>query len=94
MDLAKLLEENFDEMVEIRRHLHENPELSFEEVETPKFIAEYHRSLGHDVRIKVGGNGVVAKLVGGLPGKTVALRADFDGLAITEENRIIFRFKA
>nr|WP_319005312.1 M20 family metallopeptidase [Fictibacillus halophilus] len=75
-----------DEMVEIRRHLHQNPELSFEEVETPAFIAAYHEKLGLDVRTGVGGRGVVATLRGGKPGKTVALRADFDALPIQEEN--------
>lgn len=75
-----------DEMVEIRRHLHQNPELSFEEVETPAFIADYHEKLGLEVRTGVGGRGVVATLRGGKPGKTVALRADFDALPIHEEN--------
>lgn len=93
MELFNLLEQHFDEMVEIRRYLHENPELSYEEVETPKFIAEYHNQLGHEVRTNVGGNGVVAKLVGGLPGKTVALRADFDALAITEQTELPYASK-
>ena len=51
-------------MVGIRRHLHEYPELSFEEVETPSYIATFHRELGHEVREGVGGRGVVAILRG------------------------------
>ncbi|WP_416730815.1 M20 family metallopeptidase [Fictibacillus sp. JL2B1089] len=82
-----------DEMVEIRRHLHQNPELSFEEVETPAFIASYHEKLGLDVRTGVGGRGVVATLKGGKPGKTVALRADFDALPIQEENDSPYKSK-
>ncbi|MBH0165165.1 amidohydrolase [Fictibacillus sp. 7GRE50] len=82
-----------DEMVEIRRHLHQNPELSFEEVETPAFIASYHEKLGLDVRTGVGGRGVVATLKGGKPGKTVALRADFDALPIQEENESPYKSK-
>ncbi|WP_269446769.1 M20 family metallopeptidase [Fictibacillus phosphorivorans] len=82
-----------NEMVEIRRHLHQNPELSFEEVETPAFIAAYHEKLGLDVRTGVGGRGVVATLRGGKPGKTVAIRADFDALPIQEENDSPYKSK-
>ncbi|EIT85697.1 amidohydrolase [Fictibacillus macauensis ZFHKF-1] len=85
------LTELFPEMVEIRRHLHAHPELSFEEVETPKYIANYHAALGHEVRTNVGGRGVVATLRGGRPGKTVALRADFDALPIQEENDVPYK---
>ncbi|QPA54882.1 M20 family metallopeptidase [Lysinibacillus sphaericus] len=91
--LFTLLDENYEEMVGIRRHLHEYPELSFEEVETPAYIAAYHKKLGHEVREGVGGRGVVALLRGARPGKTVALRADFDALAIQEENDIPFKSK-
>jgi len=59
-DLFSKLDAIYDEIVDIRRHLHQYPELSFEEVETPKYIAEYHQKLGHEVKTGVGGNGVVA----------------------------------
>ncbi|MFA1737616.1 amidohydrolase [Lysinibacillus fusiformis] len=91
--LFTLIDENYEEMVGIRRHLHEYPELSFEEVETPAYIAAYHKELGHEVREGVGGRGVVAVLRGAKPGKTVALRADFDALAIQEENDIPYKSK-
>lgn len=91
--LFTLLDANYNEMVGIRRHLHEYPELSFEEVETPSYIATFHRGLGHVVREGVGGRGVVAILRGGKPGKTVALRADFDALAIQEENDVPYKSK-
>lgn len=91
--LFTLLDANYNEMVWIRRHLHEYPELSFEEVETPSYIATFHRELGHMVREGVGGRGVVAILRGGKPGKTVALRADFDALAIQEENDVPYKSK-
>jgi len=91
--LFTLIDGNYDEMVGIRRHLHENPELSFEEVETPAYIAAYHRELGHEVREGVGERGVVAVLRGAKPGKTVALRADFDALAIQEENNVPYKSK-
>ncbi|KAA9030646.1 M20 family metallopeptidase [Niallia endozanthoxylica] len=91
--LYQLLEQEYGEMVEIRRHLHQHPELSFEEVETPKYIARFHEKLGHEVRTGVGGRGVVATLKGGKPGPTVALRADFDALPIQEENDVPYKSK-
>ena len=91
--LLTKLQEHFEEMVIIRRYLHEYPELSHEEVHTPAYIATFHRELGLEVREGVGGRGVVATLHGGRPGKTVALRADFDGLAIQELNEVPYKSK-
>ncbi|MDQ0271396.1 M20 family metallopeptidase [Cytobacillus purgationiresistens] len=92
-NLFTLLKEFEPEMISIRRYLHENPEISYHEVKTPAYIAEYHQKLGHEVRTGVGGRGVVATLRGGKPGQTVALRADFDALAIQEENDIPYKSK-
>ncbi|MBD8003795.1 amidohydrolase [Bacillus sp. Sa1BUA2] len=80
-------------MVRIRRHLHQNPELSFQEIKTPAYIADFYKQLGVDVETNVGGNGVVARIKGGNPGKTVALRADFDALPIQEETGLPFSSK-
>lgn len=91
--LFQLVEEVYGEMVQMRRYLHQHPELSFEEIETPKFIADYHRKLGHEVRTEVGGRGVVALLKGDKPGPTVALRADFDALPIQEETTVDYKSK-
>lgn len=87
------LEEIFPEMVEIRRDLHQNPELSFQEVRTPKKIAEYLTELGIEVRTEVGGRGVVGFLRGGQEGPTIALRADFDALAIHDEKGVSYKSK-
>lgn len=87
------LDRYYEEMVSIRRYLHANPELSFQEVHTPAFVAKFHRELGLEVREGVGGRGVVATLRGAKPGKTVALRADFDALPIQEENDIPYKSK-
>lgn len=87
------IEEIYSEMVEVRRYLHMHPELSFQETETAKFIADYQRKLGLEVRENVGGNGVVATLEGGKPGKTIAIRADFDALPIQEENDVPYKSK-
>ncbi len=80
-----------EEIISIRRHLHKYPELSFEEIETPKYIAEFHKKLGHEVKAGVGGNGVLAYLKGAHDGPTVALRADFDALPIHEETDLEFQ---
>ncbi|MFC2947503.1 M20 metallopeptidase family protein [Virgibacillus sediminis] len=85
------LEEIFPEIVELRRDFHMYPELSHEEEKTPEKIAEYLKGLGIDVQTGVGGRGVIGILKGGKPGRTIALRADFDGLPIEEENDIDYK---
>ncbi|MDQ0483546.1 amidohydrolase [Guptibacillus hwajinpoensis] len=85
------LDELYPDMVDLRRDLHRNPELSFEEVRTPKLIAHFYHELGMEVRTEVGGRGVVAVLKGALPGKTVALRADFDALPIHDEKDVSYK---
>ncbi|UCZ53447.1 amidohydrolase [Bacillus shivajii] len=85
------LEEIYSELVDFRRDMHMYPEISNEEVETPKKIAEYLRNLGIEVKTGVGGRGVVGTLKGGKPGKTVALRADFDALPIQDEKKVDYR---
>ncbi|MFZ7945292.1 M20 family metallopeptidase [Neobacillus sp. 19] len=79
------LESYYDEMVSIRRYLHQHPELSFQEYKTAKFIQSYYKKLNIEVRGNIGGNGIIAKVYGQKPGKTVALRADFDALPIQDE---------
>ncbi|WP_100407177.1 M20 family metallopeptidase [Bacillus solitudinis] len=86
----KRLEECFSEMVDLRRYLHQEPELSFLEEKTPAMIADYLEKLGVEVKRGVGGRGVVGYIKGGKPGKTVALRADFDALPIQEETGLPF----
>jgi carboxypeptidase Ss1 len=85
---------NFEEeIISIRRHLHENPELSFEEFDTSKFVAVKLKSLGISVRTGVGGTGVVGLLRGPKGGNVVALRADMDALPITEHVDVPFKSK-
>ena len=74
-------------LVKDRRHLHANPELSFHEVETAKYIAGRLREMDIPFQENVGGYGIVAH-VGNDGGKLVALRGDMDALPITEENEI------
>ncbi|WP_284774214.1 M20 aminoacylase family protein [Agrobacterium sp. lyk4-40-TYG-31] len=73
------------ELVETRQHLHANPELSFEEAETARFVAEKLENWGYEVTRNVGGHGVVARLSVGESRKGIAIRADMDALPILEE---------
>ncbi|RHB50019.1 M20 family metallopeptidase [Exiguobacterium sp. AM39-5BH] len=91
-DIDSRLTELYDEMVTLRRHFHQHPELSFEERETPRTIATYLRDLDLDVREHVGGNGVVARIQGGC-GPTIAFRADFDALPIQDLKDVPYRSK-
>lgn len=85
--------EIYPELVEFRRDLHMYPEVSFHEEQTPKKVADYLTSLGLEVRTGVGGRGVVGLLRGGKPGRTVALRADFDALPIQDEKEVSYKSK-
>ena len=84
-----------EEIIKIRRHFHENPEISFKEVNTPKYISEYLTKLGVEHKTGVGGNGVVAYIKGYEPGpgKCVALRADFDALPMQDEKSVSYKSK-
>lgn len=87
MEEANKLEE---ELIAFRRDLHRFPELSDEETRTADKVAARLRMPGLSVKTGVGGHGVVAELVGGLPGPTIALRADMDALPIQEETGLPF----
>src|SRR5690554_5437286 len=91
----KELTDNFSETVAWRRHLHQYPEPSFEEIETSLFIKEKLEAFGVDeIRTNVGnGYGIVGTIIGKHPGPTVALRADFDALRVTEEVDSPFKSK-
>jgi amidohydrolase len=89
--LFSKLEEYYGEMVSIRRFMHQHPELSFQEYNTANYIKSYYEKLGIEVKGNIGGNGVVAKVFGNKPGKTVALRADFDALPIHDEKDVPYK---
>ncbi|ENL9968337.1 TPA: amidohydrolase [Listeria monocytogenes] len=92
--LMNMLQERKDEITQIRRHLHEHPELSFHEAETAKFIQDFYKGKDVEVATEVGnGHAVVVTIKGGKPGKTIALRADFDALPIEEQTELPFKSK-
>jgi amidohydrolase len=78
-------------VIEWRRDLHQNPELSNREFSTAKVIAEHLNKLGLDVQTGVAHTGVVGVLVGGKPGPTIALRADMDALPVIEQTDVPFK---
>lgn len=89
-----MLQERKDEITQIRRHLHEHPELSFHEAETAKFIQDFYKGKDVEMATEVGnGHAVVVTIKGGKPGKTIALRADFDALPIEEQTELPFKSK-
>ena len=80
------IERVIPEIIEIRHHLHQHPELGNREFETASLVATYLRELDFDVvETGVAHTGVVALLRGGRPGPVVAVRADMDALPVTED---------
>ncbi len=90
MTISGRVEDMGEEVIGWRRHLHRNPELSFEEEETSRFVYEMLESFGGLELSRPTPTSVVARLVGEGPGRVVALRADMDALPIEEENDFEF----
>lgn len=92
--LLAMLESRKDEMIAIRRHLHAHPELSFQEKETAQYIEAFYEGKNVDIETNVGnGYGIITTIKGEKPGRTIALRADFDALPIYEETDVPFKSK-
>lgn len=89
--ISEQTESIYDQVVEWRRHFHENPELSNREEETAAYIAEFLEDLGLDVETGIAHTGVVGVLEGGKPGPVVGLRADIDGLPVKERTDVPFK---
>lgn len=87
-DLSKAIE---SKVIEWRRDIHQNPELSNREFKTGEKIAKHLESLGIEVHTGVAKTGVVGVLKGGKPGKVVALRADMDALPVAERVDLPFK---
>ena len=83
------------EVCDIRHHLHQYPELSFQEEKTAAFVAQKLKESGIDFKEKVAGTGIVATIEGKQSGagKTICLRADLDALPITELNDVPYKSK-
>jgi len=81
------------ELIEIRRLIHSNPELKYEEFDTSLLVQNKLKTYGLDFESKIAGTGVVSLVDSGKPGPTVLLRADMDALPIQEENQVSYRSK-
>jgi amidohydrolase len=82
-----------DDLIQIRRAIHENPELGFAEFKTAALVAETLDGIGIPLRKNVGKTGVVGLIKGGGPGPTLALRGDMDALPIQENTGLPFASK-
>ena len=80
-------------VIQWRHEIHQNPELSNREFKTAEKVAAHLRALGMEVETGIAHTGVIGLLKGKRPGKVLALRADMDGLPVTEDNQLPFRSK-
>ena len=92
-DLDEQLDPLMNKVIAWRHNLHQNPELSNREYKTSKKVSTHLRSLGIKVETKIAYTGVVGLIEGGLPGPTIALRADMDALPVEEKTGLPFASK-
>ena len=90
-ELMHRLEDSEDEMIEIRRYLHAHPEISFKEKQTAAYIKKFYRDLDCQITDYGDGYGFVVDIDSGHSGPKLGLRADFDALAIQEDNDLSFK---
>jgi len=81
------------QMLEWRRHIHQNPELSNREFKTAAYVEQHLKALGMEVQTDIAFTGVVGVLKGDLPGPVLALRADMDALPVNEQVDLSFASK-
>ena len=94
LKVRELASHYYQNIVTNRRTLHANPELSFQEYNTARFVAEKLKEIGIAPTEGVANTGVVALIKGKNPDKkTIALRADLDALPITEANDVPYKSK-
>jgi len=89
--IEKSIKDHYQEIINIRRFLHMNPELSNREFEAAKLVASKLLSLGLEIRTGVAKTGVIALLRGPQAGQTVAIRADMDALPIQEKTDLPYK---
>lgn len=91
--IDKKAEQIVEDLIQIRRDLHQIPELGTDLPKTREYILNQLRMLDVEIIENVGENGIVATLYGGHKGKTIAYRADMDALPLKEENAYDFASK-
>ena len=90
IDFKKLAREHNDLVSKLRQDLHRIPETAYTEIKTSRYVANYLRELGLEVKTEIARYGIVGLMKGGHPGKTLMIRADMDALGITEETGLDF----
>ncbi|MEL0099606.1 MAG: M20 aminoacylase family protein [Opitutae bacterium] len=93
MKLVEELEKARDEMISWRRHLHEHPEVAYNEKDTADFVAAKLESFGVEVHRGFGGTGLVGVIRGKSDGGSIGLRADMDALPMSEETNLPYASK-
>ena len=91
--IAAITERLTPQLVELRKQLHQHPELAFEEHETAKAVGAFLTKLKIPFKSGVGKTGIVALLEGSKPGRTIGIRADMDALPIHEDTGLPFASK-
>ncbi|MFQ3574815.1 MAG: M20 family metallopeptidase [Cytophagales bacterium] len=92
--IKAIAKEEKENVISIRRHIHQNPELSFQEHQTMAYVSEKLSEMGVEHKTGVAGTGIVASIKGKNPNKkTIALRADMDALPIEEQNEVSYKSK-
>ncbi len=87
INIKNIAKEIKAEVINIRHHIHQNPELSFQEYKTAEFVENYLKSIGLEP-YRMANTGVIAMIQGdGTNNKTIGLRADLDALPILEQNK-------
>ena len=92
-EILRRAHEIFEDLVQIRRELHQIPEPGFEETKTSRFIADILQKWNIAHLQGVAGTGIIASIESSQAKKTVALRADMDALPVDEQNDLPFRSK-
>lgn len=90
-NIRKSSEEIFSEVVFWRRHLHQNPELSFQEKKTAEFIEQILKDNGIETDISIATNSVIGIIKVNNKNNFIALRADIDAIAVQEENNYVYK---
>jgi len=90
-EIKELSQDIQSKVIEIRRHIHQNPELSFKEFETVRYIKKILSENGIQYDESFGENAVIGIIEGKATGDTIALRADIDALPLTESNNCEYK---
>ena len=90
-EIEEYIDKYLEEIIEVRRLIHQNPELAHEEFSTTALIVKHLEDLNFEINRNYSSTGVCGLLRGAKPGPTLLLRADIDALPLLEENQLPYR---